>query len=267
MSEFQLAMTVTAQVTVKRFRVWAKGLVCIFSCLCLLIACPAFAQKPLVWGYVHFPPFTSQGKDGQVEGFLADITLQVLKEENIPFSAVELPNRRALTLINSGDIHFGVFSKSFMDNTDDFVLSKFPVSQVELRAYWTGKKPEIIHPSDLNGKKLILLTAYTYGGLRDYFQDPLNGISVVANIEQHHRAFQALKIGRGEYLLNYRGPATRSLQQIDVPDLKFSPLKTIDIYFMINKGYQNAAAVMARMEEQFVKINGAGMVKMSVPKQ
>ena len=257
----QVAAGCLTTVVTKRLRVLVSASILLIA---VLVFTPMVkAQQPLIWGYVHFPPFTSQDDNGRAQGFLADITTDVLKRAEIPYSAIELPNRRAKALINSGEIHFGLFTKSFIQEPREFVTSDFAISQIELRAFWTGQTDPVRDKRDLIGKKLILMTAYTYGGLRKFFENPANDITIIANVEQHHRAFQALKVGRGDYLLDYRGPSLRALNNMNVPDIKFSTLSTIDIYFVMHKSYPQAQNTINKMQQKFIALYGHDKIRMN----
>lgn len=221
---------------------------------CLSVQNAQASDRKLLWGYVNFPPFTSKGPNGHVQGFLADAAHNVLINSGVEYDAVQFPNRRIHSLFNTGDIEFGLFALSFVSEPAEFEISRFPVSRVELRAYWTGDKPAINKIEDLNGKRIILLSAYTYGGLRTHFFKPANEIEVVANLEKHDRAFEALRLGRGDYLLNYRGPSEVTLKDTSINELQYSVITTLDVHFILSKRFDNAAEVMREMENQFMSL-------------
>ena len=226
----------------------------LFALTILLICFHAdgVTMSKVKWGYAHFPPLTFKSESGDITGDLAELTKQSLLAAGVKYEAIEYPNRRIYSLLNEGKIDFGVFTRSFISNPNDFIISQFAVSQIELRAYWVGQKTEIKTPEDLIGQRVILLSAYTYGGLRAFFNDPANKVTVVANMEQHDRAFEALNLGRGDYVLDYTGPSRLALNDLTIDNLQSSVLSKLDVYFIIHKSVNDAKAIMQSLDAHYL---------------
>lgn len=215
----------------------------------------------ILWGYVHFPPLTYKAKDGNVTGKLAELTKDSLSAAGVTYEAIEYPNRRIFSLLREGKIEFGAFTRSFIANSNAYIVSEFPVSSIQLRAYWIGNKRQIETENDLIEQRIILLSAYTYGGLTSFFNDPANKVTVVANMEQHDRAFEALLLGRGDYVLDYKGPSKLALDNMNLPDLNSSLLKNLDVYFVIHKNVTDAEQIMTKLEAFILSQNNPVQIK------
>ena len=57
-----------------------------------------------------------------------------------------------------------------------------------------------------------------------------------------------LAAGRGDYLLDYPGPAAEVLADHPVGGLESEPLLRLDVHLVLSRRYPAAPAVMARLE-------------------
>jgi polar amino acid transport system substrate-binding protein len=204
-----------------------------------------------VWGFSPFLPYLYLDASGEPKGQYADIVKNVFKHASIQYEVLQTPNRRTLKLINNGQITFGLGPKIILDEPANYYISSFPVTTIELRAYWQGQKPPIDKLVRLRGTRLILISAYSYAGIREYIMDKHNNISLAVDVEDHTRAMQALAIGRGDYMLGYKGPAEDAVAELKIDGINSSSLKTVNMHFLISKSVENGQAIMDRLDASY----------------
>lgn len=227
------------------------------TCLLLLLAYPlthSHANEPVVWGYGHFPPYLSVRQDGQPQGPYAELVREVFSHAGIEYQTAHAPNRRTRQSINAGRVEFAIGPVTSIDNPHKFYLSKVPVANIELRAYWLGRKDPIKQVADLKGQSVILIASYGYSGLRSYIEDPVNEVRLSVDVEDHKRALLALSINRGNYMLGYRKPTELVQLEMNVPDLQSHSLLQIDMYFIIRKSVSNSRHIMDKLEQAYMAL-------------
>ena len=102
---------------------------------------------------------------------------------------------------------------------------------------------------DLEDKRLVLLTGYTYAGLRPKLEEMAQS---VVEVETHDRAIGALKLKRGSYALLYETASSHSIalgEQLDYDSLIVSE---VDLFFTLTKSVPNAEQFMQRLEAGFL---------------
>jgi len=127
------------------------------------------------------------------------------------------------------------------------LLSRKPVAAVELRVYRKAGTPPVHRREDLTGKTVITIRGYSYGGLLDFIEAPGNRV-VHSATARHDSAFAMLAAGRGDYLVEYPGPAAEVLADHPVAGLAFDVLSRLDVHLVLSRRYPDAPAVMERLE-------------------
>lgn len=138
------------------------------------------------------------------------------------------------------------------------LLSRKPVTATELRVYRKAGTPPVRRREDLAGKTVITIRGYSYGGLLDFINEPGNRIFHSATA-RHESAFAMLAAGRGDYLLDYSGPAAEVLADHPVAGLDSEPLQRLDIHLVLSRRYPDAPAVMERLEAIAETLSAEGM--------
>lgn len=241
------------------------GLGTLFRALCLAItgflllsAAPPLAQAAaLKVVYVEFPPFSSSGAGGKAEGTLIDMLRKVATDagDQVDFEAA--PARRAFQGLAAGDFDLFMGIKTAADLQGTTLASTTVIEKLELRAYGIGEQPAIKAKEDLAGKSVVVLTGYSYGGWRPYFENAANAVQLV-EARTADQALSLLKAGRGGLLLQYTQPMDKALAGKPLPELKSNVISSIDLHFVVSRKAPEAAAVLARLEGSFNKLKAAG---------
>mgnify|MGYP003147877135 FL=1 len=176
--------------------------------LLMVLSIPAFvaaAEKPLLRiGYVEFPPYEYQNDAGEAAGSFIELSQRVAEEAGYRVEFVYLPISRIYLFLQQGriDVWPGLTGIPMLEK--QVIVSASHPSRVELSAWFLGDTPPLTQFDDLRGKRLILISGYTYGGLAKYLKG-LDDVELTYTTN-HRSALDMLQRDRGDYLLDYVEP-------------------------------------------------------------
>lgn len=211
-------------------------------------------------GYIEFPPFTYTDDNGRPAGILIDMASKVYPEAGYGYEAASYPVRRLASYIGSGDLDIWMGLKTLPEFEGKAFIGKTVVAELVLRAYFKGKKQPIITREDMNGKSIIVMRGYSYGGWITYIEDPKNHINYI-KANKHDAAFNMLLAGRADYLLDYREPSEMALQKISIPDLSFNLISALPCYFVVSRKTPHGQDVIDRLEKAHEKLKKQGTIE------
>ncbi|SEA22896.1 substrate-binding periplasmic protein [Alkalimonas amylolytica] len=224
-----------------RLLFWGGGL--------LLLQSKAIAQVPLHWGFVHFPPFYYQIDDGKAGGYLADFVAELMAELGRDYTFEQYPNRRMIHLLNEGELDFALVMTSVLKDHRLYRISQRPVTSMQLSAFWLGERSEVERVGDLFGSRVILMSGFSYGGMRNMLEPGYGVVREVVEVNEHALGIEALRLNRGDYLLNYKETATLQVAAEDVADIRHSVLSTINVHFLLRADLADSEALMHQIEQ------------------
>jgi len=210
------------------------------------IANAAPKENSLEVGYLEFPPFFYTSSDGQAEGTLIRLAEKVFAKMGRAWHPAAYPAARLMENVKKGRTDVVMLIKN-ATLANDTIYGKEAIATIRLRAYWRGKKEPITSASDMVGKSAILLRGFSYSGLVDFFKDPANKVRY-SIADGHVNAFEMLRIGRGDYVLDYVSPATKALEKVKIEDISSSLVQEFDVYFIVSKKTPNAEVLAAQIE-------------------
>lgn len=127
------------------------------------------------------------------------------------------------------------------------LVSSHPVAHTDLMAYRLEGAPALKGPEDLKGRHLILIRGYSYGELAAILKSPDSRLQIDL-AATHDTGFAMLERGRGDYLLDYAGPATEVLMGHPMAHLNWQRLSRSEVYLVLSKTYPQAEELMKRLE-------------------
>lgn len=237
---------------------WVKrmALVAFFVCF----AWGNASAMTLKLGYIEFPPYTFTDESGKPAGLFIDLAKKVYPAAGYDFTAVSYPVRRLASYIGSGDLDIWMGLKTLPEFEGKSYVGKSVIGELVLRAYSRGKKPPISSQNDLNGKSIIVMRGYSYGGWITYIEDPKNKINHI-KANKHDAAFNMLLAGRADYLLDYKDPSDTALQKIRIPDLSFNQISALPCYFVVSKKLPDGQDIVDKLDKAYEKLKKQGLVK------
>ncbi|WP_417565513.1 substrate-binding periplasmic protein [Marinobacter sp.] len=244
------------------------GLVSIARVLLLLIASllstqhataePEAAAKTLRVAYIEFPPITYQKADGTPAGSFIELTRKVANEAGYEPEFVYLPlSRTYLYLSNGGiDVWPGVTE---VPNLEHEVLESWvsPFS-AQLSAWYREDSPALDHFDQLQGKQVIVIGGYTYGGLLPWLEQQA-GIRVT-EAPNHRSAVDMLKRKRGDYLLDYRQPVKEILTEPSDSVIRESEVRSRNAAWIFSLANPRAALLREEFDDAYLRLVEKGEV-------
>ncbi|OAN44087.1 amino acid ABC transporter [Paramagnetospirillum marisnigri] len=228
-----------------------------------LISCgPAWAQsspkhsgvRELEYAFPDQSVWTTRtDENGDPENPLLRLAAAMFDKAGIPWHAKRYPAARMFNYLNDGTAEFSMLVNA-PSLKECCLLSRSPVASTDLRVYHLPGKPPVKTKEDLIGKRIITIRGYSYGGLLSFISDPANNISNNTAIK-HETAFSMLEAGRGDYLLDYTGPALEVLSARPIPGVQYETLSRLDVFLVLAKSYPDAQAVMNRLEAIVESLN------------
>ncbi|MCH8538384.1 MAG: transporter substrate-binding domain-containing protein [Alkalimonas sp.] len=206
------------------------------------------AGSALHWGFVHFPPFHYQTEEGSAEGLLVDLVDRVMASVDREYSFQQYPNRRMIHLLNEGKLDLAVVMTSVLKDKALYRISQQPVSSMQLSAFWLGEREPVTRVGDLFGSRVILMSGFSYGGIRHMLEPAYGVVREVVEVDKHGLGIDALRLDRGDYLLNYKETATLEVQEHELADINHSVLNRVDIYFLLRADLPGSAQLMQQIE-------------------
>ncbi|HYH37848.1 MAG TPA: amino acid ABC transporter [Azospirillum sp.] len=216
----------------------------------LLLAAPlrAAAQPPEIeYAYPDQSVWTTRVNErGEPDNPLLRVASALFGRAGIPWRGKDYPATRMFNHLRDGTAQFSMLVKAPVLQ-ECCLLSATPVTRSEVRVYRTAGKPPVRALEDLAGRRVITIRGYSYGGMLGFLNDPANRITNHAALK-HDDAFAMLEAGRGDYLLDYAGPAAEVLATRPIEGVESDLLSRQDVFLVLSKSYPDAPAVLARLE-------------------
>jgi len=174
--------------------------------------------------------------------------VEVLMERvGLSWRAIPYPAKRLFYNLQNGITNFSILVRA-SSLQDSCLFSREPLYTTSLSLYYLRGRQKITSKEGLVGKKIITIRGYSYADLLSFIEHPTNRITnVVAGT--HRAAFEMLKAGRADYVLDYASAASDILSKRADMDIETSPLRQLDIFLVLSKSYPNAQQLMKRLED------------------
>lgn len=192
-------------------------------------------EKPLIRvGIMMFPGFSELNEKGEAVGKTVTLTRKLLEQAGYRADIRIMPAARIWRGLESGNVHLwpGILNKPGLE--DHTVLTERNLGQVGINLYHRSDEPAPVLPAELAGKRLILITNYTYiKSLLEDLRDPSLGLEHVTSIS-HVGAVQMLLKKRGDYLLDYRVQVDAAAKELGIEPLPSVQLAEQPMRFVLS---------------------------------
>jgi hypothetical protein len=228
----------------------------IFLCSSVPVSASQDDLKPaLEYAYPDVSVWTTKRTPyGNLDNPLLRLATNLFWEVGIDFTAAPYPAKRMFQRLIYGESQFSMLVRAPQLLKGCCLVSEKPVAVVELRAFHSKKFPKIIERADFIGKRVILIRGYSYAGLTKYIKAKNSQVKYTV-APDHKKAFELLKRGRGEYVIDYARPADEILKEVSIKGLTYSTLKQSDIHMFLHKSFPNAPEVMTKLEKAAAKLD------------
>lgn len=209
--------------------------------------------------FFDFPGLTSVDTTGKPIGFVNDITIKVLERLGVKYNIKMYPAARFYEYLSSGKVQLFNGLSSIPAVQQSTVSSKLELFPLVMRVYWVGQKPKIEKKEDLVGKSVILVRGFSYKDWGAWIRDPNNKVTF-HDTNTHESAFEMLKNGRADYLLNYKYIDANVLKNVAIPDLNIKTLFQWSCAFNVYKGYPHATEFVKKLDDTYKQLVKEGLI-------
>lgn len=156
------------------------------------------------------------------------------------------PAARMFKCLQDGTAQFSMLVKS-PALQECCLLSHKPITTLQIRVYHLSGATPIKKINDIGNKNIITIQGYSYGSLGRFLDDKRNRIKNNV-VQTHAAAFKMLAQQRGDYVIDYIGPASEVLASTPIPGIQSELLSRQDVHLVLVKSYPAAPRMMARLE-------------------
>lgn len=229
--------------------------------LALLLLGNSVQAEPVKVVYVDFHPYTFTNAAGEADGLLNQLTRKVLEEAGLEVAFRELPLPVMFEEINRGDMDIAHLISAFPVWKHIMKFGRKPLVKLHLQVYFTDNMAPVRTLQDFRGKSVILVKGFTYGYMRDYLQFPENRVKLTM-ADNHAVAFDALAVNRNVYVLDYRRPAERAIQGMELSGLMQRNLSQMPIYWAVSKRSALGEGLLSTLESTYERMLWEGKLQL-----
>lgn len=207
-------------------------------------------------GYFEYPGLTYTDANGKPAGFVNEITMKTLEHAGIEYTMTSYPAARFFEYISQGKIDLFNGLRSIEAVSKAMISGKINVFPLNMRVYSLPGAKIIKKKEDLKGHTVILVRGFTYKDWGKWIRDKANGVSFYET-ETHEAAFEMLKRGRGDYLLNYKYIDDECLKKIRIPNVVImAPSEDIQWYcsFNVSRTTPHAGQILHKIEDSYLQL-------------
>jgi polar amino acid transport system substrate-binding protein len=190
---------------------------------------------------------THSNKQGEPDNPLNSVAAVLFTKAGIPWHSRAYPATRMFKYLQDGTVHFSILVRS-PALQECCLLSRKPLTFVEIHAYHRAGTPPIKSVNDLLGKSVITIHGYSYGGLLALLGEERNRTGNNLTLT-HAAAFHMLAQERADYVIDYAGPASEVLAATPIPGLQSELLSRQEVFLVLSKQYPDAEKLMSRFEK------------------
>lgn len=208
---------------------------------------------------MQFPAYAYLDPQSEPAGVLVELTRLLLERAGYPVDIRILPSARIWRGLADGEVHLwpGIINKPGLD--DLTLLTDRDLAHVGINLYYLPGRPQPVWPADLVGKRVILITNYTYiKSLLTRLRDPALAMSFDASIS-HAGAVEMLLRGRGDFLLNYRAQVDPAVALRGLEPLPFIEIAEHPMRFVLSRQSGFAGELKADLDRAYDELAAEGV--------
>jgi len=227
--------------------------------LALFGACEALAEAPAIeYAYPEQSVWTTKLDDqGAATTPLLGLADKLFAKTGMKWHASPYPAKRMYKVMQEGGANFSMLVGSpTLDHC--CLIGERSVAATELRVYHSESTPAVQTIDELKGKRLIVVSGYTYGSIAPFLDDTSSSLAII-RVASHEAAFAMLAAKRGDYLIDYVGPAREILEKRPLPGLRSERLAKLEVRLVLSKDYPDAEAMLKKLDTA-----AAGLPKVEV---
>ncbi|MDV7340384.1 transporter substrate-binding domain-containing protein [Terasakiella sp. A23] len=223
----------------------------IFSVLLLVgLYGPAQSEDVVKVGIFDFPPFYTVTPQQTYEGLLIDYSRAEFEKAGLTPAYKIFHTPVLMKRLVNGDVDVGMLIKHplLIGNT---LYSQKPISSIHLVAYRGKNTAHIESHTDLQGKKVLTLSGYGYGGLLKKVK-ALETAPYIIEASDIDSGIDMLLAGRADYFLSYLKPSKAIAQrkgfEAETSWLVADSISKFDVFWVVSKKAENPDEILRKLE-------------------
>jgi len=225
----------------------------------ITLAGPALAEaddNKLRIAYTEFPPIEYQNEQGEPAGHFIELTRKVVQEAGYEAEFIYLPVSRIYLYLKSGtvDLWPGLSGVPVLER--EVLESWANVYPVQLSAWYLESSEPLTHFDQLEGKTVIVIGGYTYGGLLTWLK--ASSHVRLTQAPNNRAALEMLKLKRGDYVLDYREPIEKVLDQTTDSMIRGSDVRLRYSAWLFSLASPKAALLREEFDDAYLRLVSRG---------
>jgi polar amino acid transport system substrate-binding protein len=215
-------------------------------------------RAPLQVGIMHFPGYSELNEEGEASGRTVTLLKKLMDEAGLPFEARILPAARIWKGLEDGSVQVwpGIVNKPGLEAYT--LLTQRPLGVVGINLYYPPNSPAPQWPDGIKGKRVILITNYTYTAqLMRTLDDPALDLTFHSG-SSHIGAVRMLLRGRGDYLLDYRAQVEAVAKHLNIEMLPHLTVAEQSMRLVLSRRTPGATELVQQLDRAYDRLQERG---------
>lgn len=226
------------------------ALVCFFFCI-FAVSVSAYGET-INAGVIDFPPYYVVEEGELKGGIYAELLKGVMERAGLAYNVQAYSVPELFSGIENGDIHIWMGTPA-----RGAISSPRKIAEANILVYTPSSLSPPSSIDGLNGKRVIVLEGYNYGGLLKKLSEPSRGI-VVDRVRSHETAFKRLSSGLERFVIDYQVPAEKAISDLKIRNIKSHILSTVDVKIYVSRKAPEPEMLMEKLMKAYeaLKVEG-----------
>lgn len=203
-------------------------------------------------GYTEFPPMEYQNEQGEPAGRFIELTRKVVQEAGYEAEFIYLPVSRIYLYLKNGTLDLWPGLSGVPSLEGEVLESWANAYPVHLSAWSLDASGPLQHIDQLDGKTVIVIGGYTYGGLLSWLK--ASGQVRLTQAPDNRAAFEMLKLKRGDYVLDYREPVEKMLKQTQDSMIRGTDVRTRYSAWLFSMASPRAVLLREDFDDAYLRL-------------
>ncbi|WP_100638794.1 substrate-binding periplasmic protein [Marinobacter salexigens] len=206
--------------------------------------------------YADFPPVEYQNEQGEPAGFFVDLTRRVVEEAGYEAEFIYLPVSRIYLYLKNGTVDLFPGLSNTPSLANEVMESWVNVYPTRLNAWYLAGSEPLTHFEQLEGKTVIVIAGYTYGGLLSWLErsDHIQ----VTEAPNSRAAMEMLKLKRGDFVLDYRETVEEMLIKPSDSSIRGSEVRSRYSAWLYSLANPKAALLREKLDDAYLRLVDRG---------
>ncbi|WP_298451620.1 transporter substrate-binding domain-containing protein [uncultured Marinobacter sp.] len=214
------------------------------------------ARKKVRIAYTEFPPAEYRNEQGEPAGFFVDLTRKVVEEAGYEPEFIYLPVSRVYLYLKSGAVDLFPGLSGVPTLKYEVLESWVNVYPTRLNAWHLEDSEPLTHFDQLEGKTVIVIGGYTYGGLLSWLEK--SGRIRLTEAPNSRAALEMLKLKRGDYVLDYRETVSDMLTRPSDSKIRGSEVRSRYSAWLYSLANPRAAVLREDLDDAYLRLVSRG---------